>query len=52
MCLSVRTGFDLLFQALNLPAGSEVLVSALTIDGMLRVIEEHDLVAVPVDLDP
>ena len=52
VCLSVRTGFDLLFQALNLPAGSEVLVSALTIDGMLRVIEEHDLVAVPVDLDP
>lgn len=41
-----------MFQALNLPKGSEVLVSALTIDGMLRVIEEHDLVAVPVDLDP
>ena len=51
-CLSVRTGFDLLLQTLALPAGSEVIVSALTIEGMLTIIEKHGLVAVPVDLDP
>ena len=50
-CLSVRTGFDLLLQALALPRGSEIIVSALTIEGMLTIIEEHGLVAVPVDLD-
>jgi dTDP-4-amino-4,6-dideoxygalactose transaminase len=50
-CLSVRTGFDLLLQALALPRGSEVLVSALTIRDMTRIIDEHGLVAVPVDLD-
>ena len=51
VCLSVRTGFDLLLQALDLPAGSEVLMSALTIDGMVRVVREHDLVPVPVDVE-
>jgi perosamine synthetase len=51
-CLSVRTGFDLLLGALALPKGSEVLVSAITIPDMIRVIERHGLVPVPVDLDP
>ena len=51
-CLSVRTGFDLLLGALNLPAGSEVLVSAITIPDMIRIVEHHGLVPVPVDLDP
>ena len=51
VCLSVRTGFDLLLQALQLPAGSEVLMSALTIDGMVRVVREHGLVPVPIDVD-
>ena len=51
VCLSVRTGFDLLLQALKLPAGSEVLMSALTIDGMVRIVREHGLVPVPVDVD-
>jgi dTDP-4-amino-4,6-dideoxygalactose transaminase len=50
-CLSVRSGFDLLLTALDLPAGSEVLVSAVTIHDMIRIIEEHGLVPVPVDLD-
>lgn len=50
-CLSVRTGFDLLLTALDLPRGSEVLVSAVTIRDMVRIIEEHGLVPVPVDLD-
>ena len=30
-CLSVRTGFDLLWKSLELPVGSEVLMSAMTI---------------------
>ncbi|HXM83168.1 MAG TPA: DegT/DnrJ/EryC1/StrS family aminotransferase [Burkholderiales bacterium] len=50
-CLSVRTGFDLLLSALALRAGSEILVSAITISDMVRIIERHGLVAVPIDLD-
>src|SRR5690348_8807265 len=50
--LSVRTGFDLWLEALQLPKGSEVLVSAITIRDMVRIIEAHGLVAVPVDLNP
>ncbi len=51
-CLSVRSGFDLLLEALKLPPGSEVLISAITIPDMVRILEEHRLVPVPVDLDP
>ncbi|HTQ37688.1 MAG TPA: aminotransferase class V-fold PLP-dependent enzyme [Pirellulales bacterium] len=51
-CLSVRTGFDLWLKALALPPGSEVLVSAITIPDMVRIIEAHGLVPVPVDVDP
>jgi len=50
-CLSVRTGFDALLAVLDLPAGSEVLVSAITIRDMPGLLEEHGLVAVPVDVD-
>ncbi|MFH1706500.1 MAG: DegT/DnrJ/EryC1/StrS family aminotransferase [Planctomycetota bacterium] len=50
--LSVRTGFDLLFDALDLPPGSEVLVSAMTIPDMIRIIQAHGLVPVPIDIDP
>jgi perosamine synthetase len=49
-CLSVRTGFDLLLTELQLPAGSEILVSAITIPDMVRIIEHHGLVPVPIDL--
>jgi dTDP-4-amino-4,6-dideoxygalactose transaminase len=49
-CLSVRSGLDLALTALELPAGSEILVSAMTIPDMVRIIAEHGLVAVPVDL--
>ena len=51
MCLSVRTGFDLLLQALRLPKGSEVLMSALNVPGMMRVVEENGLKPVPLDVD-
>lgn len=51
-CLSVRSGFDLLLAALELPAGSEVLFSAITLPDMPRIAEGHGLVPVPVDLQP
>ena len=50
-CRSVRSGFHLLLESLALPAGSEVLVSAVTHPDMVRILESHGLVAVPVDLD-
>ncbi|MEC9095842.1 MAG: aminotransferase class V-fold PLP-dependent enzyme, partial [Planctomycetota bacterium] len=50
-CLSVRTGFDLLLKSLDLPRGGEIIVSALTIEGMLTIIKEHGLVAVPADIE-
>lgn len=52
VCLSVRTGFDLLLDQLQLPAGSEVLMSAVTIQDMARIVEQHGLVPIPIDLDP
>jgi dTDP-4-amino-4,6-dideoxygalactose transaminase len=51
LSLSVRSGLDLLLAALQLPAGSEVIVSAVTIPDMARIIEHHQLVPVPVDVD-
>jgi perosamine synthetase len=51
-CLSVRSGFHLLLEALDLPRGSEVVFSALTHPDLPRLAEHHGLVAVPVDLDP
>lgn len=50
-CLSVRTGFDLLLASLRLPKHSEVLLSAVTIPDMVRIIEHHGLVPVPVDVE-
>lgn len=52
VCLSVRSGFDLLLQALDLPRGSEVILSAVTIPDILRIIEHHGLAPVPVEVDP
>ena len=50
-CRSVRSGFHLMLDALGLRAGDEVLVSAVTHPDMVRILEAHGLVAVPVDLD-
>lgn len=49
---SVRSGFDLLIQALDLKPGDEVIFSALNVRGMVRVVRDAGLVPVPVDLDP
>ena len=51
VCLSVRSGLDLYLTAAGFERGTEILVSALTIPGMLQVIEDHGLVAVPVDVE-
>jgi perosamine synthetase len=50
-CTSVRSGFDLLLSAWQLPQGSHVLLSALTIPDMARIVRHHGLKPVPVDLD-
>lgn len=49
--LSVRTALDLALQALALPPGSEVVMAAINIPHMFQILEHHQLVAVPVDLD-
>jgi dTDP-4-amino-4,6-dideoxygalactose transaminase len=51
-CLSVRSGLDLLCRAMAWPPGSEVLVSAITLDDMATILRNHKLVPVPVDVDP
>ena len=50
--LTVRTGFDVMLQALALPVGSEVVCTAVNIPDMFELLEHHGLVPVPVDLDP
>jgi perosamine synthetase len=49
---SVRTAFDLFLQSLQLPAGSEVLMSAINIPEMVEIVELHGLIPVPVDISP
>lgn len=48
--LCVRTSLDLLLQSLNLPSGSEVLMSAVNIRDMVEIVKRHGLVPVPVDI--
>lgn len=50
-CLSICSGFDLFLQAIDLPGGSEVIVSAITIPPMVQILEHHGLIPVPVDVD-
>jgi len=49
---SVRSAWDLLLGVLNLPAGSEVIMSAVTIPDMPRIAKAHGLTVIPIDLDP
>jgi perosamine synthetase len=51
VCFSVRSGWDLWLGAGGLRAGDEILVSAITHPDMIRIIREHGLLAVPVDID-
>jgi perosamine synthetase len=50
-CFSVRSGFDLLLQALRLKPGDEVVFSALNVRAMIKVVNNLGLVPVPVDVD-
>jgi len=50
--LSVRSAWDLMLTAYDFPAGSEVIMSIVTIPDMVRIAEAHGLEVVPVDLDP
>ncbi len=52
VCLSVRSGFDALLQALALPPGSEVVMTSITIPHMVELVETHGLRVVPVAVDP
>ena len=51
ICLSVRTGFDLLAQSAGWEPGSEIIMSGLTIPDMPRILRHHHLEPVPVDID-
>lgn len=51
-CLSVRSGLDLMLSELALPPGSEVLISAVTIEDMATILRHHGLVPVPIDVNP
>lgn len=49
--LSVRSGLDLFLTAARFPPGSEVLMSAITLDDMRRIVVAHGLRPIPLDLD-
>jgi hypothetical protein len=51
VCFSVRSSFELLLDALALPPGSEVVMSAITHPDMCRIVSRHELVPIPVELD-
>ena len=51
VALSVRTAFDAYLSVLNLPRGSEVVMTGINIPDMVQIVNEHKLTIVPVDLD-
>lgn len=51
LCFSVRSGFDLLLQALELEPGDEVLFTAININGMINIVKREGYQAVPLDFD-
>jgi len=50
-CLSVRSAFDLVLQALPATDRDEVVFSALTHPDMVRIAEAHQLKPIPLDID-
>ena len=52
VALSVRTAWDAWLQAMEFPAGSEIVISSVTIPEMARIIELNGLKCVPVAVDP
>ena len=49
--LSVRSAFDLFLQAMNFPAGSELVMSSINIEHMVLVAKHHNLEIKSVDID-
>lgn len=49
--LSVRSAWDAFLTVANWPSDGEILVSQVTIPGMVEIIEAHGLRAVPIPLD-
>ncbi|PSB57287.1 DegT/DnrJ/EryC1/StrS family aminotransferase [Chamaesiphon polymorphus] len=49
--LCVRTSFDLLLQSLKLPAGSEIMMSAVNITHMEEIVKQHDCIPLSIDID-
>lgn len=50
-CLSVRTGFYLVLEALNLEPGDEILVADINIPDMFAIIAAYHLKVVPLTID-
>ena len=48
---SVRSMLDLYLQVRNFPPGSEIIMTGINIPDMLKIMNEHKIVVVPVDLD-
>lgn len=51
ICLSVRSGLDLVLNVLDFPSGSEVIVSSVNIGDMFKIMKSHKLNLVPVKID-
>ncbi len=51
VCLSVRSGFDLLLQTSGWEDDSEVIFSGLTIPDMAKITRQHSMLPVGVDID-
>src|SRR5256884_9963273 len=48
---TVRTGFDFLLGALEFPAGSEIVMTALPIPEMVKIGKHHRLVPIPLVIE-
>lgn len=51
VCLSVRTGMDLVLNALNFPPGFEMIVTDISIPDMFAIINWHELTLVPIPVN-
>src|SRR5262249_4310473 len=49
--LSVRSAFDALLTALDLPPGSKIAMSAISVEAMAEIARAHDLALHPVDIE-
>ena len=51
-CLSARSAFHALLQTLSLPPAAPIIYSAITIETMVAIAQEHELTPHFVDVDP